>query len=213
VPFKDPKGVGDDDDSDYSYFNHTMTLAQQTFAAQERLNATIYWVSGSATWEPLEVDMKIDDTGFTSPFPSYIQIPKPNPAFPSYYTYDNDFEFDVLVSNTGEDGIFFVYQGTRTNFNGTLGSYAGLIHRVNGTSSPGIYDLDENQDSIYIPSGDTARLVFYQPTDHPSDNNPSITGVLVPAGQFRVSIWLQGYSDQGETFTRSVILGTVNVVD
>jgi len=90
VPFKDPKDGGDNDDSDYSYFNHTMTLAQQTFAVGERLNATIYWVSGSSTWEPLDVDMKVDDTGFTSPFPSYIQVPKPDNGFASYYTYDND---------------------------------------------------------------------------------------------------------------------------
>ena len=29
--------------------------------------------------------------------------------------------------------VFFTYQGTRVNFNGTNGSYAGLIHSVNGT--------------------------------------------------------------------------------
>ena len=211
VPFQDPKAGGDDDDSSYSYFNHTMPLAQQTFAPQERLNFTMNWVSGTATWEALELDMKVDDTGFTSPFPSYIQMTPPDNPFPSYYTYDRDNEFDIIVSNTGDDGIYLVYQGTRANFNGTAGSYAGLIHRVNGTSSPSTFDVYQDRDSIYIPSGQKARLIFYQPTDHPSTQTGPVLGTWIPAGQYRVSIWLQGYSDQGETFTRSVILGTVNV--
>jgi len=208
VPFKDPKAGGDDLDSSYSYFNHSMTLAQQTFAVGERLNATIYWVSGSSTWEPLDVDMKVDDTGFITPFPSYIQVPKPTKPFPSYYTYDRDDPFNVIVSNTGDDGIYLVSQGTRANFNGTLGSYAGLIDTINGTGASD--EVTITQDSIYIPSGDKAQMYFYQPTDHPSKNT---LGTLIPVGQYRVAIWLQGYSDQGETFTRSVILGQVTVVD
>jgi len=118
------------------------------------------FVPSTATWEALELDMKIDDAGFTTPYPSYIQMPMPDKPIPGYITYDRQNEFSVFVDNSGNDGFYYIYQGTRLNFNGTEGSYASVIHRINGTIDD--YWVTANVDSIHIPSGDTARLYFYE---------------------------------------------------
>jgi len=215
IPFYDSKNLGDNDDAGYGIFNVTMNLPEVTISDNQRLNFSMNWVTSTATWEPLDLDMKIDDNTF-SPSSSYIQIPEPDEFFPSYLRYDNDFEPDIFIENTGNDGIYFIYAGTRINFNGTGGSFAGLIHSVNGSSAtpgPVLSDfvLDGTRDSIHIPPGEYAELFFYPPTDHPSTTIGF--GNLITPGLYRTSIWLHGYSDQGETFQRSIVLGIVNVVD
>ena len=122
-----------------------MNLPEVIISPQQRLNFSMNFVPATATWIPLELDMKIDDDTL-SPFPSYLQMPKPDTPFPSYFSYDNDFEVDVFVTNSGNDGIYFIYTGTRFNFNGTNGAYAGLIHSVNGTAPT--FEVDSTKDSI-----------------------------------------------------------------
>ena len=207
ISFQDSKNLGDNNDAGYGIFNVTMNLPQVIISPQQRLNFSMNFVPFTASWIPLELDMKIDDTTL-SPFPSYLQMPKPDTPFPSYYTYDNDNEADIFVTNSGNDGIYFVHSYTRINFNGTNGAYAGLIHRVNGTTAA--FDVDSTQDSIYIPAGSKAELFFYIPTDQPAT---TVTGTVIPPGIYRTAIWLHGYTDQGETFSMSVVLGSVNVVE
>jgi hypothetical protein len=118
------------------------------------------------------------------------------------------------------------YQGSRVSFNGTMGSYAGLIHSVNATGvsetagndpngscdAPTTHcwwNLDENHDSLHIPKGETARLYFYPATNIPSTD---LTGDLMVDGGYDTTIWLNGYSDQGESFLRSIVIGSVDVV-
>ena len=142
-----------------------------------------------------------------------MQFPFPDKPFPSYVTYDNDDELDVFVNNIGDDGIYFIFQGTRVNFDGTNGAYASFIRWVNGTS--GNWEVHEDRDSIYIPSGESAELIFYsRPTDHPCQNSGNNCPVanIIPPGDYRVALWLNGYTDQGDDFRRSVILGTVTVI-
>ncbi len=207
IAFQDPKGLGDNDDTAKYIFNVTMNLPQVIISPQQRLNFSMNFVPATATWIPLNLNMTIDDTTL-SPFPSYLQMPKPDTPFPSYNIYDNDFEVDVFVTNSGNDGIYFIHSYTRINFNGTNGAYAGLIHSVNGTTAA--FDVDSTQDSIYIPAGEKAELFFYIPTDQPSTTS---AGTVIPPGIYRTAIWLHGYTDQGETFQSSIVLGSVNVVD
>jgi len=206
ISFHDSKNLGDINDAGYGIFNITMNLPQVIVSPQQRLNFSMNFVPFTATWIPLELDMKIDDDTL-SPFPSYLQMPKPDTPFPSYFTYDNDNEVDIFVTNSGNDGIYFIHSYTRINFNGTNGAYAGLIHRVNGTTAA--FDVDSTSDSIYIPAGSKAELFFYIPTDQPST---TAAGTIIPPGIYRTAIWLHGYTDQGETFQRSIVLGSVNVV-
>jgi len=205
ISFQDSKNDPIDDNR-FGIFNITMNLPQVIISPQERLNFSMNFVPATATWIPLELDMKIDDDTL-SPFPSYLQMPKPDTPFPSYFTYNNGNEVDVFVTNSGNDGIYFIYTGTRFNFNGTNGAYAGLIHSVNGTAPT--FEVDSTKDSIYIPAGEKAELFFYIPTDQPST---TAAGTVIPTGIYRAAIWLHGYTDQGETFQRSIVLGSVNVV-
>jgi len=211
IAFQDPKDDNFNDD-EYSQFNVTMTISQTVFSAGQRMNFSMNFVPSTAAWEALALDMKIDDTGFT-PFSSYLQIPFPDKPFASYVTYDNDDELDVFVNNVGDDGIYFIFQGTRVNFDGAGGAYASFIRWVNGTS--GDWEVHEDRDSIYIPAGQSAELIFYKrPTDHPCRNSGDNCPVanIIPPGDYRVALWLNGYTDRGEDFRRSVILGTVTVI-
>jgi len=210
VNFADPKDGGDNDDWAYSQNNMTWNLPATIIGEDERMELYFSYVASPVGNKvPLEVDMKIDDTSMNNPYPSFLQIPYPPTAFPSYYVHDNDDEFDVIITNTGEDGIFLTYQGTRVSFNGTSGSYAGMIDSVNGTGNP--YTLSEDRDSLYIPAGSNARAYFHEATNIPStDEN---TGDKPPPGAYRTTIWINGYSDQGETFTRAVVIGSVTVTE
>ena len=187
-------------------------MPQTVVLPLQRLNFSMAFIPSTATWEALELDFKVDDTGFTSPHPSYMQIPMPDYPFTSYITYDNDDELELFINNVGDDGIYFIYSGTRVAFDGANGSYASLIKFVNGTTNPYLLDIDK--DSIYIAAGESAHMYFYKgPTDHPCQNQGTSCGAanVIPAGDYRLAAWVNGYSDQGETFGRSVVLGNILV--
>ena len=59
-------------------------------------------------------------------------------------------------------------------------------------------------------------MIFYkQPTDHPCQGVGSscLDANIIPIGNYRITAWVNGYSDQGETFGRLVVLGNVEVVE
>lgn len=201
--FADPKEGGNNDDWAYVQTNMTMNLPEVNLLANQRLDLSFAWKSPTATWEALEVDMKIDDTSMTSPYPSFMQIPYPDNPFPTYFEHSPQDEFKIYVSNTGEDGIFLTYQGTRVNFNGTNGSYAGLVKSGNGTN------INEDHDSMHVPPGEVIQLLFHEATNIPSIDE---SGTLMIDGIYYTTVWINGYSDQGETFSRSVVVGSVDVV-
>jgi len=203
ISFQDNKGQSATTDNAYSIYNITMNLPQTTLTAGQRLNFSMNYVSPTSPWEDLELDMKIDDTGFT-PFPSYIQLPFPDNPFPSYVIYDQDDRLVVFIINSGDDGIFIIYSKTRTGFDGANGSYSGFIRNVNNTN------IDEDHDSIFIPPGFAAELEFEKSTDEPCRNGDC--GTRIPPGDYRLALYVNGYSDRGETFGRTVIIGTVTVV-
>jgi len=211
--FADPKNGGDNDDWAYTQTNMTFNIPEVTVGSDQRLELYFAWKDSTSIWEALEVDMKIDDTDMNSPYPSFMQIPFPDNPFPSYYVYKQNDEFRIFIANSGTDGIFLIYQGTRVNFNGTNGSYAGLIHSINGTgtscSECEWWFLSEDRDSLHIAPGEVAETWFHESTNIPSVDE---SGTLIPPGSYRTTVWVNGYSDQGETFTRSVVIGLVNVI-
>jgi len=211
------------DDVAYSQVNMTMNLESPVVLLKdERIEVYFTWTSSTNLWEALEVDMKIDDETMKTPYPTFMQIPVPDVAFPTYYEHDPNDEFRIFVSNIGSDGVYFTYQGTRVNFNGTLGSYAGLIHSANGTGctggtggEPGCWEnnlnwwnLYEDRDSLHVGPGEIAELYFHEATDIPSTTE---AGTLMVDGSYHTTVWMNGYSNQGETFSRSITVGTVTV--
>jgi len=127
IPFQDSKELGLLDTA-FTLYNVSMTLPQTVVAPLQRLNFSMAFNPSTTNWEALELDLKIDDTGFNDPYPTYMQIPMPNNPFPSYIVYDPDDEMELYVNNVGDDGIYFTYSGTRLSFfNEQLGSFASPI--------------------------------------------------------------------------------------
>ena len=85
-----------------------------------------------------------------------------------------------------------------------------MIKAVNGTIPA--YDVLSTKDSIYIPPGNKAQLYFYKPTDHPSVQ-PPVEGTVIVPGTYDTSVWLHGFTDLGETFSKTVKLGAILVVE
>jgi len=54
---------------------------------------------------------------------------------------------------------------------------------------------------------------FDRPTDHPCQGSGTscLNANIIPNGNYRMAAWVNGYSDQGESFGRSVVLGNVLV--
>jgi len=216
LPYHDPKHYNPaTDDSALGNYNITMSVPAISVSSVERLNFTMAFQEASGTWEPLVMGLKIDDDTL-SPHSSFLQFPTPDNPFPNYLRYDPDDELILYVENIGVDGIFFIYSGTRLTFDNGVDSFASHIRSVNGTDA--VFEVDEDSDSIYIPSGDYAELYFHhEPNDHPCKPQPATASCpdanIIPDGQYRMAAWINGYSDQGESFGRSLLLGNTVVED
>jgi hypothetical protein len=217
IPFQDAKSQADTVDAAYQMTNVTMSLPQVQVSSNQRLNFSMAFAPPTSTWEALNLDMKLDDDGFI-PYPSYLQIPMPTLPFPAYQSYAKSTEMILHVNNSGEDGIYFIYSGTRIAFDDGAASYASQIRYVNASTSPPYnpYPVDAYTDSIYIPSGEKAELHFFaQPTNHPCQaaGQTCSDATIIPNGQYRLAAWINGYTDQGEDFGRSVVIGNIIVED
>jgi hypothetical protein len=213
IPYHDPKHLNQiTDDTALGQYTISMpSVPAITVDSTERLNFTMAFKPASGTWEPLKMGLKLDDDTL-SPKPSHLEIPLPGNPFASYLSYDSDDQMIMYVTNTGEDGIYFVYSGTRVSFDDGTDSYASHIRYINGTSASFAVDLDS--DSIYIPSGQKAELHFFDhPTDHPCGTQTCQDANIIPPGTYRLAAWINGYTDQGESFGRSVLLGSTQVQD
>jgi hypothetical protein len=213
IPYHDPKHLNQiTDDNALGMYDITMSgVPEITVDSTERLNFTMAFKPASGTWEPLKMGLKIDDDTL-SPQTSHLVIPLPDNPFASYLSYDPDDQLILYVTNTGEDGIYFVYSGTRISFDDGTDSYASHIRYINGTSAGFAVDIDS--DSIYIPSGQKAELHFFDhPSDHPCGTQSCQDANIIPDGTYRTAAWVNGYTDQGESFGRSILLGSTQVED
>ena len=230
VPFYDPKGdVTDNLDSTYGVFNVTSALGAQTMLVDQRLNFTLSYVPSTSTWKALELDMKTDDQDIT-PESSLLQIPPPDIPFPSYWIYDKctnacpgtpPNRLTVSVFNVGPYGVWFVYQGTRAVFDDpVLGtSYSALICSVNSTQTDPCttaagndsWRVMEDRDSIFIPVGSIGKVYFWSVQDRP-DRDVS-GGTLIPAGNYDMHVFVDGYDEKGGKFSRNIELGRIKVQD
>ena len=174
-----------------------------------RLNFTIGYASGN----PLT--LRIDDSAIngvdTNAISSYLQSPPVDPELPIYHTYDNDNKVTFFAFNTaGGEGVWFTYQGSRIIFNGTGGHYTGIVNTVNNGVDQSTLSADT--DSPFIGDNVQADIVFWHPQNIPSASIPS-TQDKIPAGFYDVTIYLNGYDEDGTVFIRSIGVGTVLVVE
>ena len=193
IPFVDaqdiPTSDGDFDvDSIWGNYNFTtLAVPETTIAVDQRLNFTVNYVSG------LDTFIRIDDnTMNTAPLlSSFLQVPEPTPEFATYYTYDNDEILQIITYNSGPEGSWFQYQGTRAVFQNLDDpdgiSYAGLICSLNNTNTNILHSqndnkcdssngnnariVNEDRDSIFIPVNNVAYLHFWEIQDRPDQND------------------------------------------
>ncbi|MCV0411557.1 LamG-like jellyroll fold domain-containing protein [Nitrosarchaeum sp.] len=221
VPFYDSMGNGVDDDSTYGVFNYTIPLSNVTMSNLDRLNFTVNYVESTPNvWYPLQLNFKIDDETHT-PTSSLIQIPPPDTPFISYWTYDKSDRLEVTIYNVGPEGSWLVYQGTRAVFKDPDGdvSYAGIICSVNSTESDPCntgggnneWRVDEDRDSIFIPVDNIGKIYFWDIQNRP-DRDVS-GGTEIPAGEYDMFVFINGYDEEGSTFLRNLEMGRVKVQD
>ncbi len=221
IPFYDPLGQGDNVDSAYYVQNNTFALGAITIDSNNRLNFTISYIPSTSTWKPLELDMKIDDEDM-NPLTSFIQIPPPDTPFLSYWLYDKSNRLEVNIFNLGPQGSWFVYQGTRAVFDSPIqgqSSYAAVICSVNSTESDPCdtggnnspWRVMEDRDSIYIPVNATARVYFWTAQDRPDRDLSG--GTVIPAGEYDMYVFIDGYDEKGAKFLRNLEMGRVKVQD
>ncbi len=220
VRFFDPQGTGDNTDSTYGVLNTTRTLGIQTIPINNRLSYTISYVPSTSTWKALDLDMKIDDQDMT-PTTSLLQIPQPDIPFPSYWVYDKSNRLAVSIYNVGPYGSWFVYQGTRAVFDNPSGgtSYAAVICSVNSTQadpcdtsgSNSSWRVMEDRDSIFIPVGSIGKIYFWDVQDRPDRDLSG--GTEIPAGDYDMYVFIDGYDEKGDKFLRNLEMGRVKVQD
>lgn len=203
-------------DNIWKQINYTAgSISQVTLNPTQRLNFTMAYASG------LDMILRHDDNTMISPKSSYLQTTIPTTAFPSYFTYDKSNRLQVIAYNSGPYGSWFVYQGTRAIFDSITGttSYAGLICSVNSTQADpcdtggtnSSWRVTEDRDSIFIPVGSSVNMYFWQIQDRPDRDLSG--GTQIPAGEYHMYVFVDGYDETGKSFLRQMDIGTVKVVD
>ncbi|NJK78109.1 MAG: LamG domain-containing protein [Nanoarchaeota archaeon] len=220
VPFYDSQGNNFNDDSTYGVFNSTFALGDVEVTNVERLKYTVSFIPSTTTWTALELNLKVDDETIT-PTSSLLQTPPPDIPFTSYWTYDKSDRLEVSVYNLGPHGSWFVYQGTRAVFkstdNGT--SYAGIICSINSTESDPCstgggndeWRIDEDRDSIFMPVDSIGKMYFWDIQNRPDRDVGG--GSEIPAGEYDMFVFIDGYDEEGSTFLRNLQMGRVIVQD
>jgi len=196
--------------TDWVGSNYTASLPAVSLkmAYDNRLNFTMSYASG----EPITLLM--DDSelnGGTNLLSSFLQVPTSPEKLPTYLFHDNDNKVRLFIYNSGNEGAWLTYQGTRVVFNGTNGHYAGLIDTVDNHVDP-VVTLSADQDGPFVPRDTQADVNFWHPQLAPTKSQPSNPQKIVP-GSYDVTIFLNGYDEVGSLIVRSINLGNVEVVE
>jgi hypothetical protein len=202
-----------DDNGLYRGGNYTVSLPEvrlNLLPDNNRLKFTMTYDNGVPLYLQLD-DVDLDGQG-SNLLSSYLQPPtlvSPQ-TMPIFYAWDNDkLIVEFFAFSSGDEGAWFTYQGTRIVFNGTGGNYAGLIKSIgNGVDAPVL--MTELVDSPFIARNTPGDFIFHGPEASPS-TTPAANEV--PVGSYDVSIFLNGYDENGRIFIRSVNLGTILVVE
>jgi len=154
-------------------------------------------------------DSALDGSG-SNLLSSYLQpttLVSPQ-ILPAFYMWDQDLPLvEFFAYNSGEEGAWFTYQGTRIVFNGTNGNYSGLVYKIDGTT------MTINSDSPYVARNSEVDIDFYPPQAIPINAIPPTDNEKVIPGIYDVTVFLNGYDEDGTIFLRSIDLGTITVVE
>ena len=200
-----------------SQYNYTALVSDlsystnRTFSVGDRLS---FEIKVDSDVQNIPINILIDDnimpgTTFAT-LSSFLQTPLPDPAWPNYNNFPTTVELQIAVFNTGPEGIWLTFPGTRmvlTHVNGTIAYGAMAIEiddRVHGFES-----INGTSDSRYLPDQATLTVKFNTLTNPPAD--PPGPAELIVIGDYFANVYLSGYNDEGGAFIRTINLGTVHI--
>jgi hypothetical protein len=192
----------------WGHFNYTVNLASQSVASQQRLMFQIQYPSPPANGR-IDTKMLIDSTDLIDQYKNtLLQIPTPNQPLPGYYTYASNADGTVSVYNSGPYQAWLT-PNSRVTFEDFHGGtdYASWIASFQG-------DCHDNNcwvsDSTLLPVGGTTQITFSIPHTQPGIDQSS-QGTKIPAGNYRMYVYLNGYDQRGNFITGTQYIGSVKV--
>lgn len=210
-------GDADEDDNEPIYGVVTVNMGTETTVlATERLRLTLDW--NGYDEQNLPININWDRTGWSYPLgSSHLETPQPDPAWPTFLSFDHEEELTFKAFNDGPEGIWFVFSGTRLvlTTNDGLNSYAAVPQYVNYTTAINPASthavISPTQDSMYIPDQHYAFIDFYPIQAPPAQDDSPCSECQVPSGQYNAALYLEGYDESGETFKKTINLGLVDI--
>ena len=106
----------------------SMPIVGLNLATENRLNFTMSYASGDPLYLRVD-DSNMDGVG-SNLLSSFIQLPPVDGPLPVYYTHNRDSKVTFFAYNSGTEGKWFTFQGTRVLFNGTNGHYTGIVYTL-----------------------------------------------------------------------------------
>jgi hypothetical protein len=163
-----------------------------------------------------DISLIFDDQALDGEYPiprsSFLQLPQPAEPLPVYFNLIQSQKVAYFAYNTGDEGAWFTYQGTRIVFNATdtTGHYTGIVDSVwNGVDD--LVHLSATQDGPFIDKDATADIVFWQPQKAPQAAIPDPAD-YIPVGTYDVTVYVNGYDEDGTVFVQSLDIGTILVI-
>jgi len=201
----------------YQRFNFTAALTgiDRTLSTGDRL---LFEIKIDNDEQNLPMNIWFSDTDYADiladldDYNSFLQTPRTDPVWPSFLTFACDEEVTLTVFNDGPDGLWFTFPGTRfvLTSNDGITSYGAMPQTVSVDGAPAL-DIDSNQDGPYVPDQSSAEILFFQ-LKNPARSPPSPSiGDDVPSGEYTAFVYLSGFDEEGESFLRTVSLGTIQI--
>lgn len=237
IPFLDGWGTYQNPQANsfWGHYNYTVNLTNSpavTFNSTQRLEFQMSYVAPSHGILPMT--MIIDNTGLTDSWgQSLLQVPPVTAPFMGYLEYlantcngnqgrnSND-DYDnldgqVYIYNSGPN-IAWITPNSRAIFtpiSTPTSAYAGWMYFVTsggyGYHQIGQAESDSLDLQVGIPTAVSYSTPYSQPGLDLEQTQNGFQGTLIPAGNYKMYIYVNGYDDQGHTLLTTEYLGPVRV--
>jgi hypothetical protein len=227
IPFMDGWGTyqNPQPSSVWGHYNYTVSLPQESTSSTQRIEFQMSYVA--PTNGILPMTMIIDNTGLTDQWgQSLLEVPPITAPFMGYLSYlanscngntghgyhgtNGNNDGQVYIYNSGPN-IAWVSPGSRAIFTPISGTptnaYAGWMFFTNNN---GWNQNVATDDSADLSVGSSTEVYFSTPYTQPGTDG-SQSGTLIPVGNYKMYIYVNGYDDQGHTLLTTEYLGPVRV--
>ena len=188
--------------------NFTFNAPEINLTPNQRLQLQINFVSPNYGKLPMKFDI---DNSAINGITSGLQIPPPSSPLPGYYICNSCTISDgtVNVYNLGPY-IAWLTQNSRVTFE----TYDGTSVYASWVTSFAGFSHGISSDSLPILVGTTAQISFSVPHTGPGidpSGNSGAYGTVIPAGHYRMYIYLNGYDQKGNVLLGTQYVGPVKV--